>query len=238
MIRFGLVTRTSGIEYGKSGSVSFDSTLDGGGPSIGASIYDGSATFEYKLPFEMDGGIALIGKRAEVEFDIKGYSSIGSYALLSSSETLTIYRDPGDKTGGSFENRPFPAIMTEFRGIVNYVGGGHVRILDKPFPLTVHAGFGTDFSPVTSADAAVFGQVDFMVYTIGISGSIGKFSWCARLELAPGQHRQPRPVEFDHGTGSGFAAGQDDRDHLRAQLQVLNETARLNPAWRIRPSLV
>jgi hypothetical protein len=70
-IRFGLVTRTSGIEYGKSGSVSFDSTLDGGGPSIGASMHDGSATFEFKLPFEMDGGIALIGKRAEVEFDIK-----------------------------------------------------------------------------------------------------------------------------------------------------------------------
>jgi len=185
-IRFGLVTRTSGIEYGKSGSVSFDSTLDGGGPSIGASMYDGSATFEFKLPFEMDGGIALIGKRAEVEFDIKGYSSIGSYALLSSSETLTIYRDPGDKTGGSFENRQFPAIMTEFRGIVNYVGGGHVRILDKPFPLTVHAGFGTDFSPVTSADAAVFGQVDFMVYTMGISGSIGKFSGALGLNSRRG----------------------------------------------------
>ena len=168
------------------GPVKSDGTLDGGGPSIGASMYDGSATFEYKLPFEMDGGIALIGKRAEVEFDIKGYSSIGSYALLSSSETLTIYRDPGDKTGGSFENRSFPAIMTEFRGIVNYVGGGHVRILDKPFPLTVHAGFGTDFSPVTAADAAVFGQVDFMVYTMGISGSIGKFSGALGLNTRRG----------------------------------------------------
>jgi hypothetical protein len=76
--------------------------------------------------------------------------------------------------------------MTEFRGIVNYVGGGHVRVLDKPFPLTVHAGFGTDFSPVTAADAEVFGRVDFMVFTMGISGSIGKFGFALGLNSRRG----------------------------------------------------
>jgi hypothetical protein len=176
-LRFGIVTRTRGIEYGRSGTVSVESTLDGGGPSIGASIYDGSAEFQYKLPFELAGGVAFVAKRAEFEFDVKGHSAIDSYALLSSGKLVTIYSDPGNGTRGTNEDRPFPAVMTAFRSVTNYAGGGHVRVLDKPLPLTVHAGIGTDYSPVPGEDAAVFGKVDFMVYTMGLSGSIGKFSF-------------------------------------------------------------
>ena len=114
LLRFGLVTRTWGSGPA-AGSVALDSTLDGGGPSIGASASDGSTKFEYKMPFEFDGGIALVAKRAEVEFDVKGYAAIPSYALLSSDQPQKIYRDPGDKTGGTIKTRPFPSIMTEFR---------------------------------------------------------------------------------------------------------------------------
>jgi len=176
-IRFGLVTRTPGIEFDKGGTLSVDSTLDGGGPSIGATLYDGSAAFEYRVPYELAGGIAYIGKRAEFEFDVKGYASVPSYALLSTGQPLTIYKDPGNGTGGSQENRLFPSIMTAFRAVTNYTGGGHVRILDSPLPLTVHAGIGTDFSPVPADDVAVFGKVDFRVFTTGLSGAVGKFTF-------------------------------------------------------------
>jgi hypothetical protein len=177
MIRFGLVTKTRGTTFGRSGSVSVDSTLDGGGPSIGASAYDGSASFDYKLPYELAGGVALVGKRAEFEFDIKGYASIDPYPLLSSAQPLTIYTDPGNGTRGTTTDRPLSSIMTAARAVTNYTGGGHIRVLDSPLPLTLHAGIGTDRSPVPSDDSAVFGQVDFMVFTGGISGSIGKFTF-------------------------------------------------------------
>ncbi|HMD34743.1 MAG TPA: hypothetical protein VKH42_07240 [Vicinamibacterales bacterium] len=176
-IRFGLMARSPGIEYGKSGSVAVDSTLDGGGPSIGASVSDTSATFEYKLPYELAGGFAVIGKRAELEFDVKGYTAIDPYALLSSSKSFTIYRDPGTGGPGATENRPFPSVTSEFRAVTNFAGGGHVQVLTGPLPLTLHAGVGTDHSPVPTHDAAVFGQVDFMVYTAGISGALGQFKF-------------------------------------------------------------
>jgi len=127
-IRFGLVTKSRGIRYGKSGVISLDSTLDGGGPAIGASLYDGAASFEYKLPFELGGGVALVGKRAEVEFDVKGYSKIESYELLATTQPLTIYTDPGDGTRGTSTQRPFPSIMTAADAVTNYTGGGHVRL--------------------------------------------------------------------------------------------------------------
>jgi hypothetical protein len=176
-IRLGVVTRTPGLKYGRSGSVSLDSTLDGGGPSIGASVFDDSATFTFKLPYELAGGIAVVGKRVQAEFDIKGYSSIDPYPLLSSGQPLTIFTDPGNGTRGTTENRPFPSIMTSSHSVTNYMGGGHVLVLESPIPLTVHGGIGTDFSPVPSEDQTVFDQVDFKVYTIGLSGSVGKFSF-------------------------------------------------------------
>jgi hypothetical protein len=177
MIRIGLVTRTSGLKYGRSGTLAVDSTLDGGGPSTGASVYDGSAAFEYKLPYELSGGIAVVGKRAQLEFDIKGFSSVEPYALLSSTQPLTIYTDPGDGTRGTNTDRPFPPVMTSARRVTNFTGGGHVQILDSPLPLTVHGGIGTDHSPVPAEDNSVFGKVDFLVLTAGISGSLGKFSF-------------------------------------------------------------
>ncbi len=185
-IRIGVVTRTPGIRYGRNGSLSVDSTLDGGGPSLGAAIYDGSASFDYKLPFELAGGVAVVGKRAELEFDIKGYSSIDSYALLSSSQPLTIYTNPGDGTRGTNTDRPFPSVMTSSRAVTNYMGGGQVQIF-KSFPLTVHAGIGTDRSPVPLGDNAVFGRVDFKVFTVGLSGTIGQFSFALGANSRRGQ---------------------------------------------------
>jgi hypothetical protein len=177
MLRFGLVTRSPGIEFGKSGTVSVDSTLDGGGPSVGATLYDPAAQFEFKMPYELAGGAAVVGKRAEIEFDVKTYASVPSYALLSTGQSISIYRDPGTGSGATVETRPFPAIMTEFQTVTNYTGGGHIRVLDSPLPLTLHGGIGTDHSPIRSSDTGVFGQVDFRVLTAGISGSISKFTF-------------------------------------------------------------
>jgi hypothetical protein len=120
-IRVGAMFRTRGIQFGQGGEVTLDSTLDGSTLSIGASIFDPSAQFSYTLPFETAGGIAFVAKRAELEFDIQGYSSIAPHALLSSSEPITIYRDPGNGAPTT-EQRPFPPMMTASRGIANFRG--------------------------------------------------------------------------------------------------------------------
>lgn len=180
-LKLGLVSRNPGLRYGSSGTVALDSTLDGGGPSIGATLYDGSAAFAFKTPYQIGAGVALVGNRGEIEFDFRGYAAVHSYTLLSSSQPLTIYTDPGNNTGGSIETQPFPAITTHFTAVRNYMGGGHIRILDKvfgkAFPLTVHAGIGTDHSPVPTDETQVFAHADFMAYTTGLSGSLGKFTF-------------------------------------------------------------
>jgi hypothetical protein len=177
-IRIGAVTRTHGIRYGRSGTVALDSTLNGGGgPSIGAFVHDGSAAFDYKLPYELSGGVAVVGTRAQFEFDIKGFFAIDPYPLLASSQPLTVSTDPGNGTPGTSANQPFPSVMTSARAITNYAGGGHVLVLQSPLPLTVHAGLGTDHSPVPPEDNSVFGRVDFTVFTAGLSGSLGRFSF-------------------------------------------------------------
>jgi len=187
-IRIGVVTKSRGIMYGKSGTLALDSTLDGGGPSVGASVYDGEPSFDYKLPFELGGGVAVVSKRAEFEFDVKGYAKIDEYALLSTTQPLTIYTDPGDGTRGAITTRSFPDIKTAANAVTNYTGGGHVRILESPFPLTVHAGIGTDYSPVPTSDAAVFGKADFRVFTAGLSGALGnKFTFAFGVNSRRGQ---------------------------------------------------
>jgi hypothetical protein len=174
MIQVGAVFRTPGYTIGRGGSVTLDSTLDGAAVSVGASIFDPGATFKYQLPFETAGGIALVGKRAELEFDVQGYSSIAAYPLLSTSEPLTVYSDLGGGVS-SIVQRPFPPIMTASRAIANYSVGGHVQLLESR-PFTVHAGVATDHSPVALEDQ-VFDEVNFLVWTVGVSGSIGKLSF-------------------------------------------------------------
>ena len=73
-IRIGAMTVTAGLTFSRSGEVTLDSTLDGAVSSLGASIFDPSAQFTYKLPVEAAGGIALVAKRAEIEVDVQGYS--------------------------------------------------------------------------------------------------------------------------------------------------------------------
>ena len=52
--------------------------------------------------------------------------------------------------------------------------------------LTVHAGMGTDFSPVTASDSAVFGKVDFKVLRAGMAGTIKTFSFAIGVNSRKG----------------------------------------------------
>jgi hypothetical protein len=174
-IQFGGVFRTRGILWGRNGSFTLDSTLDGAPASVGASIFDQAAHFDYQLPFEGGFGVAYLGRRAEIEFDIQGYSSIAPHPLLTASEPLTIYTDPGTGAPPTIDTRPLAPVITASRALANYSVGGHYQLLQSR-PLTVHAGVATDRSPVAPEDQ-VFDEVSFIVWTAGVSGSVGKLSF-------------------------------------------------------------
>jgi hypothetical protein len=127
------------------------------------------------LPFETAGGIAYVHKRAEIEFDVQGYSSIAPHALFSSNMPLTIYTDPGNGAPVTIDPRPFPPVITASRALANYSAGGHIQVMES-FPLIVHAGVATDHSPVAPEDQ-FFDEVDFVVWTAGVSGSVGRLSF-------------------------------------------------------------
>jgi hypothetical protein len=158
----------------------------------GASIYDNSPHFDYKLPFELGGGVAVVGKRAEIEFDVKGYSSIDRYALLSSDQPMAIYSDPGNGTRGTTTNIPFTSLTSAPRQVTNYMVGGHVLVLQgQKLTGTIHAGYGTDFSQVALDQTSVFDRVDFKVFTAGVSGTIGgKFSGAIGFNYRKGGQSQ------------------------------------------------
>jgi hypothetical protein len=55
--------------------------------------------------------------------------------------------------------------------------GGHIRPLQGR-DLRVHAGIGSNQSPVGSEDV-VFNKVDLLNWTLGVSGSLGRFQFSA-----------------------------------------------------------
>ena len=58
--RFGAAIRTPGLTLHRSGVVTLDGLLDAGSSSLGASVFDPEAQFEYHLPWEFQGGAAWV----------------------------------------------------------------------------------------------------------------------------------------------------------------------------------
>ena len=72
-------------------------------------------------------------------------------------------------------SRPFGGLTSASDGVVNVSLGGHVRVV-RDRDLRVHGGFATSQSPVGDADQ-VFNKVDFASWTVGVSGTLGKFQF-------------------------------------------------------------
>jgi hypothetical protein len=61
--------------------------------------------------------------------------------------------------------------------VANVSAGGHVRLFENR-DLRLHAGVGSSHSPVADEDT-VFNKVDLLTWTLGVSGSLGKFQFAA-----------------------------------------------------------
>jgi hypothetical protein len=61
--RFGAAIRTPGLTIHRTAGVTLDSLLDAGSSSLGASVFDPDAALKYHLPWEFQGGVALVRNR-------------------------------------------------------------------------------------------------------------------------------------------------------------------------------
>ena len=183
-IRYGGAIRSPGLTFRREGTVTLDGTLDRGRDSLGASLFDGNARFEYRLPWELQGGAAYVGTRVELEFDVQGYTPIAAYSLLATDQPTLIYGDAGTGGPASVIARPFSGLTSASDGVVNVAVGGYFRPMSER-NLRVHAGFATSRSPVGEADE-VFNKVDLSSWSVGVSGSVAKLQFAVGLNYRVG----------------------------------------------------
>lgn len=183
-VRFGAAIRSPGLTLRRGGTITLDGTLDAGAGSLGASVFDPNARLEYRLPWELQAGVAYVGDRVEVEMDVQGYTAISAYTLLATGQPTLIYTDAGAGGPPSVISRPSGGLTSASDGVVNVALGGHVRVV-RSRDLRVHGGFATGLSPVGAADQ-VFTKVDFSSWTVGVSGTLAKFQFAAGLNHRAG----------------------------------------------------
>ena len=182
--RFGFAMRTPGATFSKSSNVAFDGTLDRGASSQGASVFDADATTAYHLPWEFQGGVAYGTPRAALEFDVHAYTPVSAYALVSSGQPTVVYTDNGTGVPPSVVTRPFSGLTTASAGVANVGTGGNLQLFESR-TLRVHGGVATNRSPVTDADQ-IFNKVNLLSWTLGVSGTFGKFIFAAGVNHKSG----------------------------------------------------
>jgi len=180
----GGALRTPGLTIHRSGSAILDGVMTDDPGSLGASLFDADADLEYRLPWEFQMGAAYSGKRFQVELDVHAYTSIDPYALLSSTQPVLVYEDPGGGAAPVVTSRPFAGLTSASDSVANVAVGGHFKVFENR-DLRVHAGVSSNQSPV-AADDQVFTRVDLATWSVGASGTIGKFKFAAGLNRQSG----------------------------------------------------
>jgi hypothetical protein len=183
-VRLGATVRTPALTLKRDGSATLDGVLDAGTASLGASVFDRDAAFEYHQPWEFQGGAAYIRVRVQLEVDLQTFGSIAPYALLSTDRPTVIYGDAGRNAPPSIVTRPFGGLTSAADAVVNVAVGGEVRMA-RQRALRVHAGFATDNSPVAAADQ-VFDRVDMQSWTVGVSGAVRKLQFAVGINYRSG----------------------------------------------------
>jgi long-subunit fatty acid transport protein len=152
------------------------------GPTTYESYFaDPNASFTYKLPWNVNVGLAWREARFDVEVDLRFHSAIPQYTLLGSSQP--IIRTTSFAGGGQVSVPvPFPGLTYGASAVWNVAIGGRYQ-LDEAWSL--HGGFYTDFAPTDTGSTDIFRSVNLYGLTAGaklkgehLSGSLGLgLSW-------------------------------------------------------------
>ena len=78
--------RTPGLKIIQSGSLTYQNVDNRSTPWNQTFFTDKDATFDYRLPLDVNVGLAWRSKAFEAEFDLRYHSAISEYTLLASSQ--------------------------------------------------------------------------------------------------------------------------------------------------------
>jgi len=177
----GGMVRLPGLKMIQSGSLTYQDVDNRSTPWNQTFFTDKDATFDYRLPFDVNVGVAWRSKAFEVEGDLRYHGAISQYYLLSSSKPVSITTT--DVAGNPvYTTQPFPGVTNGARTVWNFALGGRYN-LDEAW--SFHGGFFSDASPTDSSGATIFRSVDMYGITVGakvrgdhLSGSFGLgYSW-------------------------------------------------------------
>jgi hypothetical protein len=177
----GAMATSPGLQVSGSGLAEYQNVRSiGGGSSRDILARDTTASYEYKLPYRIVGGVAVMLGRFEFEADVKYYGSLDEYNLIDSElpVRVVVTDASGDPTASE---QPFVPIVEKTNAVTNVAIGGHYAFSDS---FRLHLGFFTDNSPVGNPGESVFRAVDLTGLSLGVSfggrlaGSLGvSSSW-------------------------------------------------------------
>jgi long-subunit fatty acid transport protein len=178
----GAVMRLPGLKFLQSGNLTYQNMENRSTPWNQTFFTDQDATFAYRLPLDVNVGVAWRSRSFEAEIDLRYHGAISEYTLFASDKPVQITTtDPA--TGlPVYTTQPFPAVTNGARTVWNVALGGRYNLNDA---WSFHGGFFTDGSPTNASGAALFRSVDMYGITVGakvrgdhLSGSLGfGYAW-------------------------------------------------------------
>ena len=251
----GMSLRTPTAKILSTGSLSYQSTAIQGTTSSQSYFRDSNASFSYKLPLDLNFGLAWREKRFDVEVDVRFHSGISPYTMLGSEEGVTNVAT--DASGAiTTTTTPFPGITYGAHQVWNVALGGRYS-LDESWSL--HGGFYSDLAPADEDTGTIFRTVNLYGLTTGaklkgtnLSGSLGiGLGWGKSAEFSLGDYggepgadapvdlqrlpalRDQLPLLTAPGRG---ARGPGARDPRAAQREATGADASPAPAFAARSS--
>jgi hypothetical protein len=179
-LSLGAVVKTPGLRILSGGSITYQAqaTQQGTtGPQQVTETFlrDTSATFDYRMPLEIDGGFAVRFGRVEFELDLRWHQASGTYTAFASNVPGQVVTTSAG-SAPVVTTTPFPPQVWGTLGILNGSIGGRYRLNQL---VTFHAGFYVDRAP-GDAQSQILQSINLYGFRAGasftsetISGSVG-----------------------------------------------------------------
>ena len=112
----GGMIRLPGLKLIQSGQLAYQSVENQATPWNNTYFNDQDATFDYKLPFDVNVGLAWRSRSFEVEADVRFHAAIGEYMLFTSEKPVLVTTT--DPTTGRpvYTSQPFQGITERRQG--------------------------------------------------------------------------------------------------------------------------
>jgi long-subunit fatty acid transport protein len=192
----GALVQLPGLKIMQSGRLNYQNVDNSASPWSQVFFNDQDASFDYRLPFSATLGLAWRSKAFEVEVDVRYYSGISDYTLLSSDKPV-VTTTTGPTGAPVVTTTPFGGVTNGAKAVWNVALGGRFNLSET---WSLHGGFLTDASPTNEAGEKLFRSVNMYGVTAGAKVRVGRLSGSLGLGYAWGSSN---PFQFGESlTGS------------------------------------